>query len=384
MRLSDLVGQTRATTVLRTAIRREHVAHAYLFRGPSDVGKSTAAHLFAQALNCEEASRAQTGEGCAHCRSCQLIAAGSHPDVWVVTFMMEKGRLKTEISIHQIRRNPKKPGEVPRPIVQDAILKPVLGRHKIYLIDPADRMSDEAQNALLKLLEEPPPYAVLILVTSRPDILLPTTLSRCQHIAFQLAGTSAITAHLQTLGAEPDTAASLAALSGGRIGWAITAIRQPAVLAIRRDLLDLCARLPEYTVPQALRLAEEIKQQARVLAHVRAEQAEEGQGEEAETGETGTDRALRAELPWCLDVMALWYRDRMAAARGGVLVNPDYAAAIRAARPAMPPPERAVAALLAAKHQVQRNANLDLTLEALAIGLLGDGESARGPTRRRA
>ena len=384
MRLSDLVGQTRATTVLRNAIRRGHVAHAYLFRGPAGVGKSTAAQLFAEALNCEGPSRATTGEGCGTCRSCQLTAAGSHPDVWTVTFLVERGRRKTEISIDQIRRNPKKRGEAPRPIVQDAILRPVLGRHKIYLINPAEKMSDEGQNALLKLLEEPPPYAVLILVTSQPDALLPTTLSRCQQVAFQLAGTGAIAAHLETLGADPAEAASLAALSGGRVGWAVSAARQPAVLAVRRNLLDLCARLPEYSLPQSLRLAEEVKEQARTLVEARAErEEEEEEGETAGGAEPGRDRALRAELPWCLDVMTLWYRDRLAAGRGGGLVNPDYAEAIRAAAHTAPRPEESVAFLLAAKHHLERNANLDLTLEALAIGLLAGGERAgHKPSRR--
>ena len=269
MRLSDLVGQTRATTVLRQAIRRGHVAHAYLFRGPAGVGKSTAAHLFAQALNCDAPDRNESGEPCGECRACQMIAAGSHPDVWEVTLLREKGKLRTEISINQIRRNPKDPGKSPRPVVQDAILRPVLGRHKVYIIGPAEKMSDEAQNALLKVLEEPPPYAVLILISSQADSLLPTTLSRCQQVTFQLSGTEAIEAHLKGLGVEAAGAASLAALSGGRVGWAVAAAQQPAVLAVRRRLLDLCARLPQYGLPQSLRLAEEIKQEARALAQAR-------------------------------------------------------------------------------------------------------------------
>jgi DNA polymerase-3 subunit delta' len=227
---------------------------------------------------------------------------------------------------------------------------------------------------------------VFLLVASQAEALLPTTLSRCQHLTFQLAGSAAIATHLEGLGVAREMAASLAALSGGRVGWAVTAARQPFVLEVRRHLLDLCARLPEYTLPEGLRLAEEVKQEARLLVQSRAEEAEEGEGEEETdapaAGGRGTDRALRAELPWCLDVMALWYRDRLAAAHGGTIVNPDYAEAIRAAAHAAPQPEASVAALLAAKHQIQRNANLDLALEALAIALLAGGETpGRSPHR---
>ena len=383
-RLSDLIGQARATAVLSTAIRRERVAHAYLFRGPEGVGKSTAARLFAQTLNCEAAERA-AGEACGECRSCRLIAKGNHPDVRLVTFALNReGKKRTEISIDQIRQNPREPHETPRPLVQDAILRPALGGRKVYIIDPADRMNPAAANALLKVLEEPPPYVILVLVSSQPAALLPTVLSRCQQVTFQLAGSAAIEERLQSLGVEPATAASLAALSGGRVGWAISASRRPEVLEVRRALLDLCAAVPSLPLPAGLRLAEEIKQQGIRLAKARAEEGAEDDEEEETTERGVTDRALRAELPWCLDVLALWYRDGLSAAQGGGLVNPDYAEAIRSSLAARPPRsyEGAIEAVLAARQQIQRNANVDLALEALALRLLG-GDEDSGATRRR-
>jgi DNA polymerase-3 subunit delta' len=364
-RLSELIGQSRAATVLRNAIRRRRVAHAYLFRGPQGVGKSTAALLFAQALNCDDEARETTGEPCGQCRSCRLIAAGSHPDVWLVTLADDsRGRRRTEISIHQIRRDPKNTKEAVRPIVQDAVLRPVIGRHKVYLIDPADRMSDEAENAMLKLLEEPPPYAVLVLVAERADALLPTVLSRCQPVSFQLAGTAAVAARLEQTGVEAGTAASLAALSGGKVAWAIAAARRPEVLEVRQALLELCDRMEAMGVAESLRLAEEVKQQARRLAQAREEAADE-EDEAAAPGRVSVDRALRAELPWCLDVMALWHRDRLAAAAGAGARH--YEGAVRAT--------------LLARQQIQRNANIDLALEALAIELLVGGASGQGAGR---
>jgi DNA polymerase-3 subunit delta' len=383
-RLSDLVGQARATAVLRNAIRREQVAHAYLFRGLEGVGKSTAARLFAQALNCLGEQRGVTGDACGRCRSCQLIAQGNHPDVRLITLGVDRqGRRRTEISIDQIRQNPHEPRETPRPLVQDAILRPALGRHKVYLIDPAERMNPAASNALLKMLEDPPPHVVLVLVSSQPAALLPTVLSRCQQVTFQAAGSASVTDHLRSLGLEAGTAASLAALSGGRVGWAVTASRRPEVLEVRRCLLDLCAALPAMTLPQSLRLAERIKEQALRLAAARTDREAESAEEETDApisgGERGGgDRELRAVLPWCLDVMALWFRDHVAASQGGVLVNPDYAEAIQASLTSRPRhgQETVVAAILGARQQIQRNANIDLALEALAVRLLsGDDEA---------
>jgi len=376
LRLADLVGQARAATVLRNALRRGRVAHAYLFRGPSNVGKSIAAGLFTQALNCLDDEARAAGEACGVCRSCQLILEGSHPDVRVLT--TSGNRETTVIPIKEMRDS----------LVYDIHLKPVLGRHKVYVLDPADRTAPQAIHTILKSLEEPPPYVVIILVTARPSTLPPTVPSRCQQVTFQLAGTAAIETHLVQLGLESAAAASLAALSGGRIGWAITASQRPEVLSVRRELLDLCLRLDGLSLPESLRLAEDIKGLAKELAEARSEapEAEEEDEEESEgaaAGKPGADRALRAELPWCLDVMALWYRDRLAASQGAALVNPDYEAAIRSSldSPGALNPTAAIELVLAAKLQLQRNANVDLALESLAAALLSHPADTAGGRR---
>lgn len=364
---ADLIGQTRPAAVLRNAIRRDRVAHAYLFHGPDGVGKSTAARLFTQALNCE---RVQKGaeDACGECRSCLLIARGNHPDVQIVTFGLdERGRRKTEIAIDQVRE-----------LTHDAYLKRVLGRYKVYIIDPADRMNQYSANALLKVVEEPPREVVLILVTSQPAALLPTIISRCQKVAFQLAGTAAISKRLQQLGVDRATAALLAALSGGRPGWAIRAAQQPQFLIARGRLLDLCADMESKPLGASLRIAEQIKWEAAQLAA--GVPVEEDGGEEEEEPEAGDEkmapvanRGLRAALPWCLEVMASWYRDRMAAASGGEPFNKDYADALGRSSGAEAAAQagNAIEAILAARQHVIRNAHIDLTLEALAIQLVG-------------
>ena len=402
---AGLVGQTRPVAVLRNAIRRDRVAHAYLFHGPDGVGKSTAARLFSQALNCErilqhvlhcrgdgnagdgvEAPRmaakggtASNGssthsidagevEVCGVCRSCVLIANGNHPDVRVLA--PERADQASVIPIEEIRKG----------LVYDVHLKPVSGRYKVYILDPADRTAPLAIHTVLKVLEEPPPHVVIVLVTARPASLPPTIPSRCQPVAFQLAGTAAIQTHLQQVGVDKPTAALLAMLSGGRPGWALQAAQQPQLLEARTRLLDLCAEMAGRPLGASLRIAEQIKEQAAHLASAVPAEEDDGDEDEQESPPDPDERAaplpvrrLRAALPWCLEVMASWYRDRMAAGSGGALFNEDYAEALTRKAGAGDAEQAggAIEAILSTRHRITRNANIDLALEALAVRLVG-------------
>lgn len=386
--LDDLIGQFRAATVLKNAIRRDRVAHAYLFWGPEGVGKTTAARLFAQALNCMSPSPGDPGVACGQCRSCLLVARDTHPDVRVITTTRTReGRERIEISIDQVRQDPKKSRETPRPLIQDAYLKPALGRHKVYIVDPADRMSLPAANALLRALEDPPLHVVLVLVTEHPSTLLPTVVSRCQQVAFALAGTAAIRARLGAMGVEEAVASSLAQLSGGRPGWAIRAVGRPEVLETRAALLALCAGFGRQPVSASLRMAEEIRLLAADMANSAVPGDDEVTEEEADEiapsrARVASDRALRAALPWCLDVMASWYRDCLAAPEGSTLINSDRAPAIESAATSFSCQyaQAAAEAILAARQRIERNANIDLTLECLAVDL-SSGMSDRPPQR---
>lgn len=386
MHLEDLIGQSRAVTVLGNAIRRGRVAHAYLFWGMEGVGKGTAARLFAQALNCEEEVSANAGSACGVCRSCLLISQGNHPDVRLITTTRTReGKERSEISIDQIRQDPKKPYETPRPLNQDAFLKPARGRHKVYIVDPADRMSPPAANALLRVLEDPPLHVVLVLVTSHASALLPTVVSRCQQVAFSLAGTAAIQERLEAEGMAPEAAAALAQLSNGRPGWAIKTAARPEVVATRTVLLELCADLGRQPISASLRMAEEIRQLAAEMVQGGEAPEEDEAADEEEAGPSRTrargvsDRALRAELPWCLEVMASWFRDCMASEQGSPVINADCAEAIRSAAKTLSceRAESSIGAILAAKQAIERNANIDLALECLAVELTGGRDERR-------
>ena len=360
MRFEELIGHGRAVSVLRNALRRDRIAHSYLFAGPEGVGKSTAARIFAQALNCK---RSADESPCGECEQCQRVELGSHPDV---RFLAPQPG-KSVIAIEDIRQQ----------FVYDVNLKPALGRYKVYLLDPAEQTAHLAIHTTLKVLEEPPPYVVAILVTSAPASLPATIPSRCQPVIFQLVASSQITSHLEKLGVEPDTAASLANLSGGRIAWAIRASRRPEVLAARKSLLDLCSEIGTRSVSECLRIAEEIKLEAAGLAQAgESDDDAESDGDECAERGSVSDRGLRAELPWCLDVMVSWYRDLLAEGEGVSLLNPDYGDALRRQGRSEPMgrAECLIDALLQARRAIQHNANIDLALESLALELVGSCE----------
>lgn len=363
MGFEGIIGQERAVRVLRSALMRDRVAHSYLFTGPEAVGKSAAAKLFAQALNCEgEREEAP----CGRCRSCALIERGNHPDVRVLR--PGGGERKTVIAIKDLREQ----------FVYDVQLKPVLGRYKVYLLDHAERTQHDAIHTILKTLEEPPPYVVTIIVTNSPEELPATIPSRCQQVVFHLVGAGLIEGKLRVLGLEAQQAGAIARLSGGRIAWAIRASQRAEVLPARRALLDLCAGMIGSSLPAALRIAEEVKLRAVQLAQEQAQPGEEAETEEEEAGSArgGGERAVRAQLPWCLDVMASWYRDLIAVTQGGPLLNLDYEAATKARTRSelVEQAECAVESILETKRAVERNANIDVALESLVLDLVGSCE----------
>ena len=208
----NVIGQPRAVEFLRQGIESDRLAHAYLLVGQSHVGKMTLAVNLAQALNCEQGS-----QPCEQCRSCLRIAAGKHADVQVIRRLPDnsssEGGLRKEITIGQIRE-----------LQQDAALKPYEGRHRVFIIDGAEHLNDEASNCLLKTLEEPPPKVLFILLTANESKMLPTIISRCQRIELFPLHASLIEQVLsERWHVEADKAKVLSRLCRGGIGWAISA-----------------------------------------------------------------------------------------------------------------------------------------------------------------
>lgn len=199
MPYSTIVGHKQQISILSRARAQERLAHAYLFTGPTGVGKRQVALALAQNLLCLE----QTS--CGHCSACQKMASSNHPDLHLLD--SSDGTIKIE----HIRL-----------VQQQLSLRPLEGKYRICLIDGAEEMTPAAANALLKTLEEPRPDTLLILITAQPESLLPTIRSRCQQLPFKRLPRFQLETILQRkLGLKDDQVAVLAALSDGSLNKAL-------------------------------------------------------------------------------------------------------------------------------------------------------------------
>ena len=339
-----LHGLDYPVAALRNALIAGRLGHAYLFSGPEGVGKASLARRLAQALLCERPADERTDgiDPCLECRSCLRVEAGEAPDVEHVAIggpCAEEGHRdhsadsSTRIRICQARR-----------LTKLANLAPFHAPRRIFVIDTADDLQTEAAHALLKTLEEPPGSALLILLATDPDELLPTIRSRCQELALrpmpQPALADALAADLALDLAE---ARDLAALGRGRYGLALRLHQDPSLRQLRatatEDLRRLCSASRNERFDYAARLA-------------------------------GGWRRERQSVLDTLDVWRWWWRDILAASAGL-----PYSAAAAGDHPPDGvdcSPRDAVHALRAtqrARQHLIENTNPQLVLEVLMLDL---------------
>ncbi len=221
----SIIGHEWAVQLLTSGIQHQRVGHAYLITGLEHVGKTTLARTFAQALNCQASSLAQ--QPCGQCRACKLIAADRHPDIRLV---------EPEVSD---RGKPTLKIEPVRALQHDLNLAAYEALYKVAILKNFDAATSSAANAFLKTLEEPPNNVILILTAQDSDTLLPTITSRCRTIALRPISNIQIKETLHTRWHVPeDEAHLLAHLADGRLGWAVQAHRNPAILEARQDHLE--------------------------------------------------------------------------------------------------------------------------------------------------
>jgi DNA polymerase III subunit delta' len=245
-----VMGHEWAVDLLERAITSDRLSHAYLLTGPAQVGKTTLARAFAQALVCETDS----GTPCGQCRTCRRFAEGRYPDTQMVTAE------KNTIQIEQVRQ-----------LQSDAALSPLEGRRKVFIIREIERATQPAANALLKSLEEPPPHVILLLTSVRRDQVLPTIQSRCQVIALRPLPLEQVQTALETRWeVEPERAALLARLSAGRLGWAVNAHTRPELWDERserlKELLALTAGSPRARLSYSERISRQPEALEQALA----------------------------------------------------------------------------------------------------------------------
>jgi len=210
MPLRDVLGHNRLIALLTRSVAGASLPPSLLFAGPAGVGKRKTAIGLAQALNCLSP---RDGDACGSCTACRRIARGVHPDVAVLE-PEESGAIKIDAV---------------REIVERAAYRPFEGRRRVVIVDGADALVPQAQNALLKTLEEPPPSSVFVLVTARPDVLLPTVRSRCPQLRFRPLSPHDIAAALIARGAGESEARAVAAAANGSLGEALEAAGQDLV-----------------------------------------------------------------------------------------------------------------------------------------------------------
>ena len=209
-----IIGQARPLRIIRAFVANGAEPHALLFTGIDGIGKATTALALAMALNCQSDGR----EACGQCRNCRRIAAGLHPDV----IRLSPGG--AFLRIGQIRE-----------LLATLAMKPYEARRRVVVIGDAHKMTPAAGNALLKVLEEPPQRTVLVLTALQASDLLPTIVSRCQHLRFQPLGGALIAALLvDRHGVAAQDAAVLSALSGGSISRALALGQHPSAGHWRR------------------------------------------------------------------------------------------------------------------------------------------------------
>ncbi len=244
-----IVGHAWAVAQLRLAIAGDRLGHAYLFSGPRGLGKGLLALRLAQALNCERTP----GEPCGTCRNCGRIARGNHPDLRIGGMAQQAaeakgddGAKRRDLGIDSVRA-----------WQGDITLKPYEAHRRVFILDDAERLTDAAANAMLKTLEEPPPYAVIILIAHTDGDLLPTIASRCRVLRLRPVARPLISAALLARGITADDATTLAAWSRGRAGLAFDLAQQPEQIEQRVAQIDDLAALGTRSRSERLKWADE-------------------------------------------------------------------------------------------------------------------------------
>jgi DNA polymerase-3 subunit delta' len=206
MSFSEVIGQREAKELLRRSLEKQRIASGYLFCGPEGVGKTMTALVYSKAMNCRmhDADSCASTEGSERCPSCKKIDHFSHPDITVIfpvpkKVRDEKGRIAflAEGKLHAYQSTEVISIDDIRDIEDTLFLKPFEARRRVVIVVDAESMTHQAQNAFLKLLEEPPADTTIILTSSQPERLFPTIRSRCQRIQFKRLSRAEITHYLK-------------------------------------------------------------------------------------------------------------------------------------------------------------------------------------------
>lgn len=319
----DIIGHEQIINHLKSAVKLNKVSHAYIFNGEKGSGKKTVANAFAKMLQCE-------GEGdkpCGNCRSCRQAENSNHPDI--IRIIHEK---PNTISIDDIREQ----------LIGDIQIKPYQSRYKIYIVPDAEKMTVQAQNALLKTIEEPPAYAVILFLTTNASSFLPTILSRCVMLNMKPVPDEEVRHYLMEHVEVPDYQADIAvAFAQGNIGKAVQLATSEYFNEIKTSAIHLLKNIPKYDISD-------------INAAVKS------------IGD------YKVDIQDYLDILAVWYRDVLyfkATKDPNGLIFKDQIQAIREQthNGSYEGMEKILESLKKAKERLNANVNFDLTMELLFL-----------------
>lgn len=333
---SDILGHEQIILHLQNAIAMDKVSHAYILNGPDKSGKMMLAEAFAQALLCERLDEdevvssgkpANEIEPCKECHSCKQVMSRNQPDI--VYVQHEK---PNTISVDDIRAQ----------VNNDIVIKPYSSRRKIYIIDEAEKMNVQAQNALLKTIEEPPAYAVLLLLTTNAATFLPTILSRCVSLNIKVVPDEKIKKFLMSHYQVPDYQADICvAFAQGNVGKAIQLASSEDFNGLKASALQLIKRLGDIDLYE---MGEAVKQISQ----------------------------YKLEIGDYFDLMMIWYRDVLlykATKEVNDLIFKDevYDIKRQAEKSSYNGIETILKALAKAQVRLNANVNFDLVIELLLL-----------------
>lgn len=219
----DFIGQKEVVNGLKNSIIQKRVGHAYIFSGPEGIGKRTLAHLFAHTLLCKK----EQPERCRECSACKLLENNTNPDLHRIS------PINDSIHVEEIRK-----------LQSDIMIKPLYGKKKIYIIENADHMTTQAQNCLLKILEEPPAYGVILLTTSNFGALLETIRSRAIKLNFKKNTYQEVRTFIEKKGeVPPESLDFIISYADGIIGTAIKLTQSGDFLELREKTTEIVRKI---------------------------------------------------------------------------------------------------------------------------------------------
>jgi DNA polymerase-3 subunit delta' len=384
MKLSELFGLESPVRALRRALGSGQLAGTYLFVGPPHIGKTTLALAFAQAAACLTPVQDPV-DACGQCESCRRVRTGSQPEIVLISPAGDQ----TQIWQFWDRENR------PDGILQHTLaFTPTIGRRRVYILERADTLNEAAANSLLKVLEEPPPYALFILLAPHASRLMPTILSRAQIVRLTPVPIPELASYLQIqCGLSPEQARIYAAYSEGRTGAALSLARNPNASVDIQHVLDCAESISDSTPLRSMQISETIRKLANSLKALGHEEAtgngaERGDAEHSggvksdsnasveETADSAPkERVSRRSLGAVLDLLMAFYRDLLSLSLSGQdaqIVHEDRRQRLSSIARAYPV-ERWIVSLemlMKARRMIDQNVSIPLLTDWLATGLL--------------